>query len=61
VIVRNLSTTASREFWRSAEETSRAIQDWPPWMRAGINVAAVRVEPRVPDSAKVEEPVSWGP
>jgi hypothetical protein len=46
-IVRNLSTPESRAFWEGIERTAAEVQTWPPWKRAGINVAQFRQEPRV--------------
>jgi hypothetical protein len=45
-IVRNMSTSASRTFWESAERGASEIEEWPAWRRAGINVAPLREQPR---------------
>lgn len=45
-IRRNLSTPENRAFWEGVEKSAAEVATWPAWKRAGINVAAVRSEPR---------------
>ncbi len=45
-ILRDLSTEQSRSFWESAERSAAEVESWPPWKRAGINVAEMREEAR---------------
>jgi len=54
-IVRNMSTTESKNFWAKTQQEASALTEWPAWKRAGINVAEVRTEPRsIPATASVE-------
>ncbi len=46
-VTRNMSTQASRDFWKLAEETAEKVQSWPAWKRAGINVATERTPMKV--------------
>lgn len=31
-ILRDLSTTKSREYWKFVEETAREVRSWPDWL-----------------------------
>jgi len=39
-IVRNMSTSESRELWEGIERFSIEVHQWPAWKRAGINVGS---------------------
>jgi hypothetical protein len=43
-IRKKLSDDRSREFWRLAQEASRAVADWPSWKRESVDKEMSRGE-----------------
>ena len=56
---RNLSTPESRAFWAGVERIAREVATWPPWKRAGINVAATRDELPSPGCQCCGKPLAY--